>query len=356
MNINTYDAFNEDDFLFYRGRHNTPLNDKFLEKINEYAGTRVRWRFLNFGNWADGCPNDRIINHRTKAEDLEGKTIVLFVTLDTQVTMMDCLHLCMAFKTTYKVKKILLVISFLLVRRNDHDERNEEIPYLKQYCEFLSYAGVSDIIYCEPHSGAMAKYCQALGIRFVPAYVDFSEKIKGILPRGEKAKKVFYSPDQGSLPRAIAHAKKSSTMVVFDLKKRQNNETRIREASADEINAVISEYSQKFNFTDIKHSSSVDLTGYDVIMIDDERTTGGTANNTARKLRDKWNANIYFLYTHGVSVSAWDMTLFKDNPFKNVVACDTIERDAVDRTGGRIVDTSAADALAIETLGVIRQS
>ncbi len=341
----------ESGYLIFCGRGNRPLGLEVLKLLGEYLGKPLEFSFVDFGFWRDGCPNDKIIDF----EEVKGKKIILFDPLTTKESMLDFVQLSMAFRRQYGAASLLAVNSFSLLRRCDHDEKMEEIAYLKHYIELLAFAGVTDMIVCAPHSDAIAKDCKAVGINFEPAYMDFSRALKTVVPKGEKT--IFYSPDEGSIPRAIAHAKKmpgAGAKVMFNLKIRKgNNQTEIRKPSAEEIEAVIKKYSEEFDFELLSYLDESEIKDANIIMIDDEMSSGGTANSTGRSLKEKGAKAIFFAFTHPVCVNGWKQTLFFNNPFTKVLAGNTIIRDEFNRTGGKIIDISTAEVIASAMYGMI---
>lgn len=341
-------------YLFFCGRGNKALGQEVLKILSELLGQPLRFNFIDFGSWRDGCPNDRIIDFK----EIAGKNIIFFDSLISKTAMFDFLSLVYAFKHQYGAKSVTVINPFILVRRDDHEEKNDEIQYLKQYLNFLSVSGATELISCVPHSDYMGKTAENFGIKFRPAYMDFSRTLKTIVPKQEKI--IIYSPDRGSIPRAIAHAKKiPGALVLFDLKFRQtNNQTEIITPESKVIEDIRQKATAEFNFDInlIKYISEVDVTDANVIMIDDELSSGGTANSTAKKLKKLGAKAIYFAFTHAVCVNGWKLTTFWDEPFTKVLAGDTIIRDDTNRTGGKIIDCSTAEVIAAAAYESINES
>jgi ribose-phosphate pyrophosphokinase len=339
-----------EEYLFYCGRGNGSLSHELLTKLGEYLGTPLSYKFIDFGTWRDNCPNDRI----TKYENIKGKNIIFFDSLLNKEDLYDYLSLCWAFKHQYQAKKLIAVTPFNLLRRCDHDEKIWEIQYLRQYIDFLSHAGVDDLVVCTPHSENFEAYCKEYGINFHPAYMDFTQDLKIIVPK--EGKTVFYSPDEGSIARAIAHAKKiKGSIVLFDLKNRKtNNQTEIINAAEEQIAEIIDRYKSKFEFEDLYYVQPELFQGANIIMIDDEMASGETANRTAEKLKKLGANNVYFAFTHPVCVNGWKSTLFHKNPFNRVIAGNTIPRGESNRTEGKIVDVSVAQVLASALYKIIQ--
>ncbi|MDD3711496.1 MAG: ribose-phosphate pyrophosphokinase-like domain-containing protein [Patescibacteria group bacterium] len=332
------------DFMFFCGRNNRPLGDSVWSYLGEYLGSRISPDFIDFGEWRDSCPNNKI----PKFSAVKGKSVVLFDSIVSEKAMMEFITLVMAFKKQYLAHRVIAVLPFLLTRRCDHEEPeyNYEINYLGFYLELLKFAGVDDLIVCTPHSEAMGKKCEDLGIRFHPAYMDFSRAIKTIIPKEEKI--VFYSPDQGSISRAVFHAKHfSGSLVLFNLKERKlNNQTEIVSADKEKVSSIVTNCQQEFDYKGIDYFSEEEILGAHVVIIEDEMSSGGTANQTAKKLKSAGAKAIYFAFTHPVCVNGWKYTLFDQEPFARVLAGNTIIRDQSNRTWGKVLDVSTAETIA----------
>jgi len=336
----------KNDYLFFCGRNNKQLGLRVLSSLSNLLGRPegrgLEFSFIDFGLWGDGCPNDKIIDWT----EIKGKNIVLFDSLSTRESMLEFIQLVMAFRRQYGAASLLAVIPFLLVRRCDHEEKAEEIAYLKHYIEILAFAGVTDMIVCSPHSDSIATNCEKVGIKFEAAYMDFSQTLKTLVPKGEKI--IVYSPDEGSIPRAIAHAKKiPGSRVMFNFKvRKKNRRTEIRQPSKQEIEAVIKKYSEEFEF-DIYYINEEEIRGANVIMIDDEMSSGGTASSTGRSLKEMGAKAIFFAFTHPVCSSGeWKENIIYQQIFKKILAGDTIIRNEYNRTGGKIIDISTTEVIS----------
>jgi phosphoribosylpyrophosphate synthetase len=338
-----------EEYLIFCGRGNRPLGIEVLKLLGEYLGKNLEFKFIDFGVWRDGCPNDKIINF----EEVKGKKIILFDSLTTKEAMFDFAQIVMAFRKQYGAASLLAVNPFLLVRRCDHEEKMQEISYLKHYVELLAFAGVTDMIVCAPHSDEIANNCKKVGINFEPAYMDFSRALKTIVPKGEKV--IFYSPDEGSIPRAIAHARKMpGAKVMFNLKiRKENNKTEILKAEKELIAALIAKYSEEFNFNLLSYIDEKEIKDANIIMIDDELSSADTASSTARDIKAKQAKAIFFAFTHPVCVNGWKQNIFFNNPFTKILAGNTIIRGENNRTGGKIIDISTAEVIAAAMYGLM---
>ncbi len=312
--------------------------------MGEYLGSRISPSFIDFGEWRDSCPDNKI----PKFRELKGKSIVLFDSIISEKFILEFVTLVMALKRQYQAYRLIAVLPFLLTRRCDHEEseHNHEINYLSFYLELLKVAGVDDLIVCTPHSDAMEKKCADLGINFYQARMDFSRAIKTIVPKGEKV--VFYSPDQGSISRAIFHAQHfSGSLALFNLKERKlNNQTEIILVNQDKINRIMSDFCRDFSCDNIRYFSEEEIADSNVVIIEDEMSSGGTANQTAKKLKLAGARAIYFAFTHPVCVNGWKYTLFDGDPFARVLSGDAIIRDQSNRTWGKVLDVSTAETIA----------
>ncbi len=341
----------KEEVLFYCGLGNSQLGKEVLTTLSEYTGEKLSFSFIDFGSWRDSCPNDKFRDY----EKIRGKTIVLFSSIYSKELMLDYIYLSRSLKKQYGAERIIAVIPFILSRRCDHEgpEHDYELNYLRMDIELLKFAGVDYLVCCTPHSDAMGMLCEEndIKINFYPAYMDFSPVIKAIVPRSEKI--VFYSPDLGSVPRAIAHARDLSNSIVFFSTKhrRLNSEIEIfKSEDESEIEKIIKHLRVSYRYDKIEHVSFESLSEHikdaHVVMVEDEVSSGSTANKTAIKIKEMGAKAVYLAFTHPVLVNGWKQTLFDKIPFSKVLSGNTIPRNDINRTGGRVLDVSAASVIS----------
>lgn len=338
--------------LFFKGLGNSPLALEILDELKEYLGHRPKVGHVNYSRWADGEVEDRF----SQFADLEGKTLVFFECLKDESIMLRFLQLCWAAKHQYAAERIIAVLSFMHYRRQDREEYIHEIRRNRWLAQQMRISGVDHVILATPHSEQTASNFQQEGINFrsVDPSELFASRLSPLLPDRSKGKKIFvYAPDEGSVSRAINLARRLGVGVLFSLKSRGfDNETKIVEADQERIEALKKAHA---DFPALEYARPELINGAIVIMAEDEIDTGGTAHKQAVQLKRSGVEKIYMVFTHAVCTDPWQRKLFgTENPFSQVIVCNTIPRGEEKRTGGKIHDVSIANLMAAELLRVLQ--
>lgn len=337
--------------IFFTGADNDTLADGICVKLREYLGEDPQQGHVSYGDYDDGESKDSFPDY----EDLQGKTVVFFECLKSLETTMRLLQLCWAAKNQYGAKYVIVVASFLHYRRQDHPEKIHEIHRNKWLMEMMKASGVDHLVVATPHSDQNRINCENAGMAFQE--VDFTEAFasvcKPLLPdKNDNRRAVLFAPDEGSIERAINFAKFLDVDVLFRVKIRgDNNDVSIAEIDQDQINAIIAQY----GYHRLYYATPELVKDTIVIMIDDEVTTGTTANKQAKFLL-KWGAlSIMLFVTHPVCSNQWKEKLMDGSPFGKVCFLNTIYRGKKQRTGGRVHDVSAAGLMASGLFRVLRK-
>ncbi len=347
----------KEEVFFLCGRGNYPLGKEILEKLTELLGQLCDFYHTNFNKFPEGELDNRI----PEFAKILGKIVVYFQSITSAELAAETIDTCWACKHQYGASKIIAVISFMYNRRQDpkmeigpEDEpgkkaKPDEIQRLRMYISKLAWSGVTDLIVVTPHSGAMAEYAKEFGINFyeIDPSSLFVEKIYTFVPEEEIDLVTVYSPDLGSIKRAVKLAKILNCPIIFNIKNRLiYNETSIATIEEEELKKLTNELRQKYNFPEIHYVTSERVEGKIVVMIEDEVASGGTANSTAQLIRKNKAKNILFFATHAVFTWGWRNKLFQDNPFSKIIITNSIHRDYEKKTGGGIVDVSIASPIA----------
>lgn len=342
---------------FYSGKGNPQLAIGALGKLTELVGQTCRLDHINFNRFPEG----ELDNRFAYWQKIINKTNVFFQSITTLDLSMEILDLIWAAEHQYGSKRNIVVSPFVINRRQDplmevgpDDEpgkkaKPDEIQRLRQYISLLAYSGVNDMITVTPHSIAMAKYCKEYGINFheIDPSLLFVEKVQTFVPDEELHLVNVYSPDLGSVKRAVKMAKLLKCPVLFNLKNRLiYNETSIINADEAELKKLMEELRIKYDYAEIHYATSERIAGKIIIMVEDEVASGGTANNTGQLVKSKGAKSIFFFATHSVFTWGWKNKFLQENPFTKIIMADSIHRDYENRTGGLIVDVSLASPIA----------
>lgn len=344
-----------DEVIFFKGLDNPRFASGLMAKLKEYAGVKPQVEHINYRRFADKELDDVFADHG----HIEGKTVVFFECLKDERTMLRFLQLCWAMKRQYKVKYIVAAISFYHYRRQDRPEKEGEIHRNLWLAEMLKANGVDYVVVATPHSDQMRKNCESVGLKFraVDQSEAFASVLRPVIPEnGERQKAKVYSPDEGSIPRAIALAQFLGIGVLFNLKDRPpNNETSMAAVDKEKIKKIIKHARKKYGFSDIQHATKKHIKNVHIIMAEDEVDTGGTLNKQGRMLRESGAAAVHAVVTHPVCSDGWKRKVFYKDPFTKVMMSDTIDRSSEQRTGGRVHDVSMAGPMASAIFRVLQK-
>jgi len=330
-----------DEILFYSGNGNHSLGAGMISHLEEYFGRDFHFENIDFGLFPDGESDNRI----PRFTEISGKTVIFYQSIYNENLLEEALELIWAIKRQYKALHLIAVIPFLIFRRQDHEEKNDEICRLKMIIDRLKHAGVDEMITVSPHSADIDKFCQMFDVKLWE--IDPSPLFASTIKTYISDKPTIYSPDRGSITRAIKLAKLTGGRVIFSLKERGlNNEANIKPEEKEEVDRLISYYQEKEDFLDINYADAGHIVDESIVMVEDEISTGTTANKTGRRLKGLGARKIIFLAVHPVLVHGWRRKLFDRNPFDKIILGDTIPRGYEKRTGGLIHDISVAELMA----------
>ncbi len=333
----------EDKFIIFSGQGHYELASKTLQWLNNSAGTDFRFSHINFDSYPDGEDDFRI----TEPDKIKGKNVIIFQSCNTLELKEQFLTLVFACKHQYQAIKVIAVIPFMMYRRQERKEKNLEVNRNLKFAMEMKAMGVDEIIVCDIHSKTTLNYFKELDIlaHNTSGAKIFAELLEPTLAEEEKA--CIYSPDKGSIARAINLAKILHLPVIFDLKER-NSEGVISQKELKKT--VLDSLKEEFEYP-IKPAE--DIKGQIIIMVEDEVATGGTAKMTARKLKKRGAEKIIFCATHPVCTSGWKRTFVEDSPFNKIILGNTLDRGYKKSTGGKVTNASMHPVLAIKLLAII---
>ena len=341
-----------ENFFFLSGNGNHNLGYKILNTVSELMGNKLSFSHINYNNYLDGEPDNRIVSYK----EIENKTVVFYQSMYNQELMNEALDFIAAVKHQYKARYVIAIFPFLYGRRQDpimnENEKDEpwskkiakpdEIQRLENHIRLLKTVGVNEMMVATPHSSKMAKLCDQYEIIFheIDPSPLFAKTIRTFIPDEDIE---LYSPDLGSLQRATKLASILRCPIIFNEKKRlKNNTISIVENNTTNSQELENELRKYYNFPDIHCITPELISEKNIIIVEDEVSSGSTANNTGLMLREKKAKSIMLFATHPVLTDGWRNQLFLSNPFTKIVMTDTIDRGYKKRTGGLITDVSVA--------------
>ncbi len=327
--------------LFYSGNGNHQLGARILNALREYRGDNSVFSHID----CDFFPDGDFDTHIPRFADIEGKPVVFYQSIFEHKFFEEALELIWAIKKQYKAAYLIAIIPFIIFRRQDHEEKLDEICRLRMAIDRLRHAGVDEIITVSPHSPKMKQFCDEFSIKMWE--IDPSPLFAATIKTYLETVPTIYSPDEGSISRAVALAKLSDSRVIFSLKNRGlNNEITIKPEEESEITRIISYYQEEKKFSKIYYADADYINGASIVITEDETATGGTANKTGQRLKNLGAKELLLLASHGVLCPGFRRKLFENDTFDKVILGDTIPRDYEKRTGGKIHDICFAELIA----------
>jgi len=344
---------NGDRFIVYGGTANHSLDSKVLKLVNHITHLNLRFSDWLPNIWHDGEQGFRL----KEPESVRDRHALIFACPVSEKHEGILRDLATACKKQYKAKSVTVILSFLRYRRQDRSELNHEITRLRWFISDMKHWGVDRLVICEPHSVEKTMlYCQEFGLSLHLADPTriFADTMTGVIQTlGGSNDIVIYSPDLGSIKRAIALARAINSRVLVTPKRRKDG--RIELLNEAEFLALIP---QEYG-SDVEISCDRNIiNGLHVIMREDEIDSGTTSATTAIKLRESGAKSVSLIATHPVCSREWAIKLFPHNkgeaPFTTVWLGNTrprgeSQRDYEGLTEYGVVEVDIAPAIA-ETL------
>lgn len=351
-----------EDFIVYRGLDDQQFrfDKRVLELINKTVRLNLKFSHILSERWPDWELGHRPSNYKS----IRGKHVILLGCPTTDRLTLEMKDMIVACKQQYGAKSLTLGMSFLRYRRQDRADKNHEITRLRWFIRDLVHWGVDHLVLCEPHSVINTKkFCREwhLPVTMSDPTELFAEAMNPLLQTIGRNNLVVYSPDFGSVGRAIALAGATGTSVVALPKKRLYGdavEVGFTFDPADFLRKVYARYG-----TSVPVSCNiVDVHGRYVAIREDEISTGSTAIVTSYQLRGAGAKGAYFICTHPVCTAGWSTKLALQSehpPFDNIWFGNTRPRGEEggyrESTGGQIHTVDVAPVFARAMVAAINK-
>lgn len=339
------------------GTGNHDLDQCILSAFNKLGGIGLRFTHLNMDVFSDDEDDFRI----TKFQEIKGKHVILFQSLHRESLEnleRQFLTIAWAAKHQYGAKSIIAVLPFMSYRRQDHPEKKGEIHRNLWFVHNMKANGVDKLILCDIHSDVTLQNCEKVGIQAwnVDPSPAFSSWLMSRVKLSQKNDKPFfvYSPDKGSIRRAVSLAKELGVSVVVSLKNRLHDCTVIVEENPETLERIQIELDELRNNFGVPISlAGENLNGADICIREDELSTGSTAVMTGLALKQAGAGDIYFCATHPICTKGWKRKIIDNNPFSAILLGDTIPRPYRKTTDGGITTIPMAQVIADKLFEVV---
>lgn len=330
------------------GTGNHHLDKSIIDWINNTVGTELYFVHIDFDEYPDEEADFRF----RKPENIKGKIVIIFASVYNDYLEKELFDLIGASKHQYGALKIIVVLTFMRYRRQDHKDKPGEIDRNWLFLNNLKACGADKLIVCDIHSEITLDNCRDLGIQAynVSGAQIFADRISPIVDIliSDGYKFYIYSPDGGSINRAYNLARILNAPVLLDLKERDHT----GEVKIVRDEKRLEEVRKKYNW-EIYFADEELVNNAVICMIDDELATGKTARMTGWHLRELGAKYLIYCATHAVCARGWKRMFIDNSPFNMNVFGNTIPRTYRDETGGKITNVFMSKVIAQQLLKVI---
>lgn len=332
------------EFIFLSGNGNFELSEKTIRYINNSSGQSFQFSHIDFDNYTDGEPAFKIEN----PEKIQGKVLILFQSMFDLEKVEEFLALAFACKYQYKARHLIAVMPFMRYRRQENKDKHCEINRNLMLLKLMKAVGVDEAIFCDIHSETTLEDCCENGIvaHNVSSARIIAELLEPIITDKENVK--IYSPDQGSIPRAITLKGFIKVPIIYNLKNRDALGVS-QVADQDVITLINKKYGPDISFTEQEN-----VHNQTIIMFEDEVATGSTAKMTGIRLKKMGAKELIFCATHPVCCDGWKRVFIDNSPFDRIILANTVPRGYEKSTGGKVINASVHPVIAIKLLNIMK--
>lgn len=273
--------------IFFSGTSNLPLARKVAKNLKLKLGKIIIKRF------ADG---EIYVNVR---ENIEGKECIVLQSCSTlgNEYLMELLIIVDAIKRLGP-KKIMVILPFYPYRRQEKKIEEGESITAELIAKLLRTAGVDKLIVLDLHSKVIEKFFK-FPFKHISAFPLFVEYFREKIQKNRK-KFIVCAPDRGALALNSKLAHKCDLTVTYISK------TRARRHDIIAGMKLMGRVENK-----------------NIIILDDEISTGGTIVKASELLKKNGAKEIYVAVTHPV-LSGNAVKLISKAPIKQLIVTDSI--------------------------------
>lgn len=270
--------------VVFSGKSNLPLAKKIAKELGVSLGRAEVKQF------SDGETYVHI------GEEIKGKTVYIiqsgsFPPNHHLVELLTLIHAAKAMEP----KRIVAVVPFYPYRRMEKTVKTGESITFAMVADVLHAVGVDKIICMDLHKHRSKRFFK-FQRKELRAFSVIIERLR----QKKLHNFVMVAPDKGSMPESKRYARELGVPLVKSFKTRKKHDEAI-----------------------IKRLEG-DVTGKDIIIVDDEINTAGTLVGIIEKLKEQKARNIYFACTHPV-LSGPAVERLKQSKIREVIVTDTID-------------------------------
>ncbi|MFH0873677.1 MAG: ribose-phosphate pyrophosphokinase-like domain-containing protein [Candidatus Komeilibacteria bacterium] len=347
---------NRDRLVLYSGTSNFSLAETTLDIVSQRLNQLLTFTHVYHDPFNDGEPGFEL----ELPEQINGRHAILFASVIDNKHELQLRDMITACKFQYGARSVTVIMPFMRYRKQDHPEFTNEITRLRWYLKGLKDQGVDNLLVCDPHNLEITStFAREFGLNLFIADPSelFAREVSPLIQSYGPETVFWYSPDFGSVGRAITMAKLTNTRVMATAKERRDGEIQIITDDTF-LDRIYRQYGDDVQvMTDLEA-----LNGMNVFMREDEVASGSTCAHTAKHLRQKGVNSLRLVATHPVCSHGWKRRLFprkSPHPFDKVIVGNTRRRGFTEQTvyevgtGGHIITVDTAPELARRLVEVL---
>lgn len=212
-----------------------------------------------------------------------------------------------------KARRINVIMPFMYESRTEIKDNTTESQDVAAALQQLYDLGVANLITFDPHDPRIYNAVPLLGVDMPKSAYKIISTVftKFVSLKDDKEKTMVITPDESGVTRAVFYASMLNLPMGIFYRER--------------------DYSVKINGEHpIKEYKFLgdDLTGKDILLVDDMINSGSTMLRTAKQLKERGAKDIYCLSTFGLFTSGLDIfdKAYEDGLIKSVVCTNLIHR------------------------------
>jgi len=342
--------------IAFSGTGNADLANGVLRQVNILAGfpeaDKLHLSHLDYSLFTDG--EFDFYPERSTIPFIKGKVAVIFQSAYKLRLWHEFTDLIWACRYQYGARHVIGVYFFMYGRRQDHGKKrtykiNRNLKYIKN----MKDDGLGTLILCDIHNPEETMdNCRQVRLEAYNVVPDreYARYLEPLVADVGLDNFIIYSPDKGSVARAVSLAKILGTKVIVSPKERlESGEVKILQ---DE--SFVKEMQKIYPDVEILLCSKNNVRGKYMLIREDERSTGGTAKKNAKYLNSLGAEAVSFCATHPVPVNNWKREFFDGDCFDRIFFGNTIPRPYEHKTGGRVTSVDMAPPIALKLFEVLK--
>ena len=261
---------------------------------------KINGNVLNLGEFPDGTPSIKI--------EIEGSIATIEWLYEKNEDIL-LYYIANHLKAYHRVKELHLVMPYIPNARLDRVDDDETVFTLKYFCNFINSLKFDSVVVRDAHSHVSVGMLD--NVIHEPVTPIINDLIEDLFAGVSNRETIIFFPDEGASKR---YAKKINYPSCFGIKVRENG-----------------------TVTSLEVKGQLPTSKFDVLIVDDICSYGGTFYRAAQSLKEMGAENIYLYVTHCEN-NILKGDLIKSGLFKKIYTTNSIytgEHSLIEVIGGK---------------------